>query len=213
MLRVLLHQEVGQRSGANIVQIQLALVRSTGRRIIAVQRLHNGVAAPLGIRLLHLLLRQGDDHLVARRLAQPLAERLDAEIANASLVHRRTDAIGRRRSVELHVDQRAALEVDAQRNAVPEENGQQASHTENEREAEEIPLLPQPVDLYVVKQFHLNSVYAVPLRHTGELLARTRRPQCSTSYLTILWPRPVSTSALPPLQPLRARRRWQCRVR
>jgi hypothetical protein len=48
---------------------------------------------------------------------------------------------------------------------VPEENRQQAGHTENEREAEEIPLLPQPVDLYVVKQFHLNSVYVVNVLH------------------------------------------------
>src|ERR1700722_12372227 len=182
MLRVLLHQEVGQRSGANIVQIQLALVGSTGRRIVAVQRLHDGVAARLGIRLLHLLLRQGDDHLVARSLPQPLAERLDAEIANAGLVHRRTDAVGGRRGVELHVDQRAALEVDAQRNAVPEENRQQAGHTENEREAEEIPFLPQPVDLYVVKQFHLNSVYAVPLRHLANFSAD---PQAAMLYFLL----------------------------
>jgi hypothetical protein len=41
---------------------------------------------------------------------------------------------------------------------MPEKDGQQASHAEDKRETEEIPLLPQPVDIYAVKQFHFNSV-------------------------------------------------------
>ena len=115
------------------------------------------VSAGLGIRhAWHRLLREGDDDLIRRRLADPLTKRLDAAIADAGPVDRLAYAVRRRRRVKLHIDQRAALEVDPQWNVAPEKDGQQASHAEDEGEAEEIPLLPQPVDLYVVKQFHLN---------------------------------------------------------
>src|ERR1700733_4505085 len=175
MLRVLLHQEIGQRSRTHVVQIELAgtgvLIGGSGSRIVAAQRLDDGLAARLGIRLLHLFLWQRDDHLVARTLPDLIAEGLNAAVADTGLVHSITDAVRRRRRVELDVDQRAALEVDADRNMVPKEDGQQAGHAEDEREAEEIPLLPQPIDVYVVKQFHLNSVYAVPHRHSGDFRA------------------------------------------
>jgi hypothetical protein len=37
---------------------------------------------------------------------------------------------------------------------VPEEQRVQAGNAEYQRKPEEVPFLPQPVDLYVVKQFH-----------------------------------------------------------
>jgi hypothetical protein len=36
---------------------------------------------------------------------------------------------------------------------VPEEDRQQAGHTEDEREAEEVPLFPKPIDVDATKQF------------------------------------------------------------
>ncbi len=51
-------------------------------------------------------------------------------------------------------DDGAAAKVHVQRQAMPEEDGEQAGNAEDEREAEEIPLLPEPVDFCVMKQFH-----------------------------------------------------------
>src|SRR6185437_14625214 len=71
------------------------------------------------------------------------------------------DAIGRaanpsliRHLLKLQIDERAALEVDPKRQAMPEEQRDQARDAEDQREAQEIPLLPQPVDIYFMKKFH-----------------------------------------------------------
>jgi hypothetical protein len=37
---------------------------------------------------------------------------------------------------------------------MPEQHRQHAGHAENERKPEEIPLLPEPIDIYLPKQFH-----------------------------------------------------------
>ncbi len=57
--------------------------------------------------------------------------------------------------VKLNVDQRAAAEIDAQLDAVPEKHRQNARYAEDQRKGEEVPLLPQPIDIYATKQFHL----------------------------------------------------------
>ena len=50
-----------------------------------------------------------------------------------------------------------ALEVHAPRNAMPEQHAEHAGDREDQREAEEVPLLTQPVDVCVPKQFHVAS--------------------------------------------------------
>ena len=55
---------------------------------------------------------------------------------------------------EFDADDRATAEVDVQRQMMPEKDGKQARYAEDEREAEEIPLLPEPVDFWIMKQFH-----------------------------------------------------------
>ncbi len=56
---------------------------------------------------------------------------------------------------ELDADDGAAAEIDVEREVVPEEDGEKAGNAEDQREAEEIPLLSQPVDFWIMKQFHL----------------------------------------------------------
>jgi hypothetical protein len=58
------------------------------------------------------------------------------------------------RLLEFQVDQGPALEIHTQRQSMPKEHGQQARNAENQREAEKIPLLSQPVDIYFMKKFH-----------------------------------------------------------
>ncbi len=74
---------------------------------------------------------------------------------NAGAVQRRADVVLIRRAVELHRDLGSAAEVDTQRNVVPEQHAQNAGDRKNQGEAEEVPLLPQPVDIDTAKQFHL----------------------------------------------------------
>src|SRR5579862_749541 len=54
----------------------------------------------------------------------------------------------------LHIDNRAAAKIDAQWDTVPERHGEQAGHAENQREGEEVPLLPQEIDVCIFKEFH-----------------------------------------------------------
>jgi hypothetical protein len=39
---------------------------------------------------------------------------------------------------------------------MPEQDGKEAGNAEDEGKAEEIPFLPQPVDFWIMKQFHKN---------------------------------------------------------
>ncbi len=70
-------------------------------------------------------LRQRDNHLV-RRVAARVADPLNPRIMNARAIHRLANMILIRRLIERHAHLRAALEVDAQRNVVPEQNAQHA---------------------------------------------------------------------------------------
>src|ERR1700737_5574658 len=54
----------------------------------------------------------------------------------------------------LHIDQRAAAEVDTQRNAMPERHGKHSGHAEDQREGQEVPLFPEEIDVCVSKKFH-----------------------------------------------------------
>jgi len=58
--------------------------------------------------------------------------------------------IGRVR--KLHVHQGSAAEVHAVRDAMPEQHGEYASHTEDEREGQKIPLLAQKIDAGIAKE-------------------------------------------------------------
>jgi hypothetical protein len=55
---------------------------------------------------------------------------------------------------EFHVHQRAAAEINAQRDLVLEKHGKYASHAEDQREAEEVPLFAQEIDVGIAKKFH-----------------------------------------------------------
>ena len=77
---------------------------------------------------------------------------------DACLIHCLAHPVGVSRLVRLDIDQGAALEVDTAWNAMPEKHREYARDAENEREAEEIPLLAKPVDLYLAKQFHVEKL-------------------------------------------------------
>ncbi len=56
------------------------------------------------------------------------------------------------------IDQRPAAEVDTQRYAMPKRHGKQSSHAEDEREGQEVPLLPEEIDICISKKFHMSEV-------------------------------------------------------
>jgi len=56
---------------------------------------------------------------------------------------------------ELHVDQGATLEVDAKRDAVPEEDGEKPGDAEDQRKPKEVPLLAEEIDVGILKKFHV----------------------------------------------------------
>ncbi len=79
---------------------------------------------------------------------------LDAGIVDAGTVGRLANSVRVRRLLKLDIDQRAAAEIDAQIDVVPEQNREDARHAEDQRKGEEVPLLPQPIDVNAMKQFH-----------------------------------------------------------
>ncbi len=98
------------------------------------------------IRFIGLPFRQRDHHLVARGSIGRNPGVMDTGTVDgvADLVHIRL--LGKP-----DVNQRAALEIDAQVDVVPEQHGKNARHAEDQRETEEVPLLPQPIDIYFVR--------------------------------------------------------------
>src|ERR1035437_3451459 len=80
---------------------------------------------------------------------------------NAGFVQRLADVILMGRRIEGNRNLRAALEVHTFGDPVPEQHAQYARHGKNQREAEEIPLLAQPIDICVTKQFHLKLQFSV----------------------------------------------------
>src|SRR6202011_4042542 len=85
---------------------------------ILLQRVDDRVATCVERRLAGVTLGQGDDDGIVSRLT----EGLDARVPDAGTIRSLANAIYRWRLVKLHIDQRSALEVDAERNAVPEEH-------------------------------------------------------------------------------------------
>ena len=69
---------------------------------------------------------------------------------------------------ELHVHERAAAEIDAQRNAVPEEHRQNAGRAEDQGEGQEVPLLAQEIDIGVAKKLHFKTLDSNFIWHTPE---------------------------------------------
>ena len=80
---------------------------------------------------------------------------LDAGAMDACPVEYRADVILIGLLGKLHIHQRAAPELHSQGDAVPEKHGKQASHAEDQREAQEIPLLAQEIYVCVAKKFHV----------------------------------------------------------
>ena len=70
----------------------------------------------------------------------------------------------------LHIDQRAATEVDAQRNGDPvartKPHGHQPGDGEDQRKGEEVPFLPKKIDVCVFKEFQVEL--------SNQLLASSR---------------------------------------
>ena len=125
--QVILH--AGQ---AGIVQVLLAF------RHVGFQRLDDGQLAGVERTLAGLFLLQGDQNFVGSGVAialyagilQPGAVQIAANLV----------VVGGGGGFQVNVG--AALEVHSQRNAVPEHHAEDAGHAEDQREAEEIPLLP-----------------------------------------------------------------------
>src|SRR5260370_104885 len=86
-------------------------------------------------------------------MAAGIADPLNREIANPGLIHSLPEVVFIRRLVEGDADLRAALEVDATRDAVPEQHAQHAEDRKNQRKPKEVPLLPKPIDIRCTKQF------------------------------------------------------------
>ena len=82
---------------------------------------------------------------------------LDAGIFQARARQFRMDSrrVGRMRI--LHVHQRPAAEVHAQRNAVPEQHGNNSRHAEDQRKGEKIPLLAEKIDVRIFKEFQVQT--------------------------------------------------------
>ena len=114
------------------------------------QRLDDRLTSAVELGFAGVLLGQRDDDLVVGRWTIAL----DPGIVDARAIRSSANLVDVRRLVKLHVDQRSALEVHPERNAVPEQHRQQAGHAENQREAEEVPLFTKPIDIYITKQFH-----------------------------------------------------------
>src|SRR5579871_5230796 len=98
-------------------------------------------------------LRQSNQHLV-RRMAARIANSLDPKIPDASLIHCCADMVFIGCLGKGHSNLRSALEVHTQRNMMPKQDAKQSGDRKNQRKPEEVPLLPEPVDIRATKQFH-----------------------------------------------------------
>src|SRR5208283_339038 len=150
---------VGARSEAERILLQKIIRDGQGTGVVEILFPGGGVAferlKDLDFTLVEslfagLLNIEGDQHFVIAGLAVPL----NAGVLQAGALDLRVDG-GRIGSMRvLHVDQRPAAEVDAQRDAVPERHGKHSSHAEDQREGQEVPLLPKEIDVRVSKEFH-----------------------------------------------------------
>src|ERR1700719_1045168 len=79
--------------------------------------------------------------------------------------------IGRMRILD--VNQRAASEVNAERNTMPECHGKHSRHAEDKREGQEVPLFPEEIEVVVAKKFQVQTP-SFRLRAAGFELALFR---------------------------------------
>src|SRR5262249_12987457 len=124
---------------------------------IRLQRVDDLFLAPIKVGLAGLLDVQLDHHLVGR--CHVVA--LDDGVMESALVQLAADGVDIRRVSELYIHYRPAPEFDAQRNLVPEEHGENAGHTEDQRKAEEVPFLAQEIDVGIAKKFHFVLTFAL----------------------------------------------------
>jgi hypothetical protein len=75
--------------------------------------------------------------------------------------------VGVRGLSKFHVDQSAAPEVNAQRDAVPEQHGKNPGHAEYQREGEEVPLLPEKIDVRTAKEFQSYLILLLLMSRRG----------------------------------------------
>ena len=141
MHRVLLHQVLLQAGLAGVVQVLLA-----GGRILGLQSTNDRVLALIERRFAGLLHAEINQHLVVGR--RPVG--LNLGIVQTGAVHVGANLVEVRRLRELDVDQRAAAELNAQRNVVPEQHGEDSGDAEDQREGKEVPFLAQKVDVGVM---------------------------------------------------------------
>src|SRR5262245_53467886 len=70
-----------------------------------------------------------------------------------------------------HVDLRTTCEIHAQGNAVPKQHGKDAGHAEDQRKAEEPPLLSEKVYIGAAKKFHVINLLKLYAQSLTPLLA------------------------------------------
>ena len=142
--------------------------------------IHVAIERLLGVRLeaeallLALRLREPDEDLVLRRLAVLLHDLLAGQH-----VERLPDGVVRHPLVELHHDDRAAGEVDAERHAAADEHQQEAADDDDRREHEGV---PPPADEIVVRV--LEDLHTSPwrrLRCSGSATC-VRRARARTAH-------------------------------
>ena len=91
-----------------------------------------------------------DQHFVVRGHAVAL----DFGIVQAGAIHGGAHRVVVGRVRELHVHQRSAAEINAPRDAMPEQHGKQSRNAENQRKGEKVPLLAQKIYVGIAKELH-----------------------------------------------------------
>src|SRR5262249_28678585 len=102
-----------------------------------------------------LLVKRDDNFIPSPGTFSP--QMLDAGVVQSRFVQIGTDLLVVGRVSEFYVDQGSTTKIHAQRDPVPEQHGEDAGHAEYEREAEEVPLLAEKIDVGVAKEFHSYS--------------------------------------------------------
>ncbi len=167
---ILLRQKARQPFAAGVIEVQFSGVGCAGLRVMRIQGLHNRSAADIQLRLAGLTLRKTDDHFVGGSRS----ERLDGGVVNACAIHRRTNPVHVGGLLKLDPQLSATAKIHVERQVMPEEKRQNARHTEDEREGEEIPFLPKPIDFYVPKQFHGSCLLLKP--YSAQKFLNLRQP-------------------------------------
>jgi hypothetical protein len=143
MHRVFRQQVLLDARRTGVVQVQLAGLR----RFIGLKRANDGVFALVECGLAGFALLQGNQHLMVTGFAVAL----DLGVLEPGTIHGTANLTEVGSIGELHVHQRAALEVHSEGNTVPEENREQPSNAEDQGEGKKIPLLAQEIDISVTK--------------------------------------------------------------